>query len=77
MVAEKGSLLVGAEPIDPLNRLGIVSDQQLPFWGWGTMPDQYGRRRADDGMSEVPKRPKTVLADLLSILPPGGGPQAS
>lgn len=67
---------VGAERIDPLHQLGIVPDQPLAFWGWGTMPDQYGRRWAeDDGMSEVPKRPKTVLADLPPILP-WWGPQA-
>ncbi|HRO31662.1 UPF0158 family protein, partial [Citricoccus sp.] len=30
----------------------------LPYFGWGTIPDQYGRRWAqDDGEGRVPRRP--------------------
>lgn len=34
--------------IDPLDALGIVPAKPLPFWGWGQLPDQYGRRWVDD-----------------------------
>lgn len=33
---------------DPLEELGIVPDVPLPRWGWGNLPDQYGRRWAED-----------------------------
>jgi len=35
---------VGPSRIDPIEQLGIVPDQPLPYWGWGDIPDQYGRR---------------------------------
>lgn len=28
--------------------LGVLPDQPMPYWGWGAIPDQYGRRWADD-----------------------------
>jgi hypothetical protein len=44
--------------IDPLEALGIIPDRPLPCWGWGSIPDQYGRRRdGDDGESEMPPNP--------------------
>lgn len=50
--------VIGEEKIDPLEMLGIRPSTPLPYWGWGSMPDQYGRRWAnDDGESRVPKRP--------------------
>jgi hypothetical protein len=30
--------------IDPLEVLGDVPDQPTAYWGWGSIPDQYGRR---------------------------------
>jgi hypothetical protein len=30
--------------IDPTAALGVVPTRPLPYWGWGTIPDQYGRR---------------------------------
>jgi hypothetical protein len=37
----------------------------LSYWGWGDLPDQYGRRwDNDDGGSPEPKRPVRLLADL-------------
>jgi hypothetical protein len=61
---------VGGEKIDPANRLGIVPAQPLPYWGWGELPDQYGRRWADDdGSSRPPKAPKNPLRDLPPLLP--------
>ncbi|MGO1853503.1 MAG: IS1096 element passenger TnpR family protein [Microbacteriaceae bacterium] len=45
--------------IDPEQELGIRSSVPLPFWGWGTIPDQYGRRwEGDDGEAETPSRPR-------------------
>jgi hypothetical protein len=64
---------VEAERVDPLEELGILPDRPLPRWGWGTIPDQYGRRwNDDDGGSPVPKSPDG-LTDLPPILP-GWGP---
>lgn len=58
---------VGARRIDPLDQLGIVPTKPLPYWGWGDLPDQYGRRFAgDDGESPVPPNPRrTDLPKLL------------
>lgn len=51
--------------IDPLETLGIVPDRPLPYWGWGSIPDQYGRRwDGDDGESELSADPG--LEDLPS-----------
>ena len=49
--------------IDPLESLGIVPGRPLPYWGWGDIPDQYGRAwDGDDGESPKPRDPK--LRDL-------------
>ena len=57
---------VGEQRIDPLESLGIVPDSPQPYWGWGQIPDQYGRRWADDdGESEPPPNPgRTDLPPL-------------
>lgn len=53
---------VAAERIDPLDQLGIVPDVPLPYWGWGEIPDQCGRRwDGDDGEARPPKRPAQPL----------------
>jgi hypothetical protein len=45
--------------IDPLESLGIVPERPLPHWGWGDIPDQYGRGwDGDDGESPMPRDPK-------------------
>lgn len=50
--------VVGERKIDPLDELGMVPDKPLPYWGWGNIPDQYGRTWAgDDGQTPWPKRP--------------------
>lgn len=50
--------VVGDTKIDPEETLGIKPRKPLPHWGWGTIPDQYGRRWADDdGHSRIPSRP--------------------
>jgi hypothetical protein len=52
---------VGESRIDPLETLGIAPDRPLPYWGWGQIPDQYGRRwDEDDGESPPPPDPGEV-----------------
>lgn len=62
---------VGTERIDPLETLGFAARQPTPYWGWGTIPDQYGRTSDDD---EHPLSPDPQLTDLPP-LQPGWGPQ--
>lgn len=56
---------VGDERVDPANQLGIVPAQPLAYFGWGTIPDQYGRIVGDDDEGQA-------IADdpKLSDLPP-------
>jgi hypothetical protein len=50
--------LIGDDLVDPIEVLGIRPTAPLPYWGWGSIPDQYGRRWADDDrQGPVPKRP--------------------
>lgn len=59
---------VATERIDPLSTLGIIPDVPLPYWGWGQIPDQYGRHfDADDGESALPPNPDAT--DLPAIHP--------
>lgn len=61
---------VAQQRIDPLQELGEVPDHPVPYWGWGSLPDQYARRwDGDDGESPMPKRPARGLSDLPTILP--------
>jgi hypothetical protein len=62
--------VVGEEKIDPVEVLGKRPDAPLPFGGWGTIPDQYGRRwAADDGESPPPRRPDQPHPMLLGAWP--------
>ena len=64
---------VGDRWIDPVDELGFVPEAPLPYWGWGEIPDQYGRRwESDDGESKAPPDPK--LTDLPPLRP-GWGPR--
>lgn len=50
--------VLGEQKIDPVEVLGIRPGTPLSYFGWGTIPDQYGRRWAqDDGEGRVPRRP--------------------
>jgi hypothetical protein len=52
----------------------VVPDRPLPCWGWGDIPDQYGRGwNGDDGSAPPPPAPDG-LSDLPPILP-WWGPQ--
>jgi pRiA4b ORF-3-like protein len=59
---------VGPRRIDPAEQLGIVPTVPLPYWGWGDLPDQYGRRfDGDDGETRTPHNPNRT--DLPPIGP--------
>ncbi len=59
---------VGDRRIDPHETIGIVPDHPMPYWGWGDLPDQYGRRwDNDDGESRLPHDPRG--SDLPTIGP--------
>jgi hypothetical protein len=38
--------------VDPEEEAGIVPSEILPIFGWGTIPDQYGRLSPDDDQNE-------------------------
>ncbi|MGH3354804.1 MAG: hypothetical protein ACRDOJ_02840, partial [Nocardioidaceae bacterium] len=62
--------VVGEEKVDPVEVLGVRPDVPLPYWGWGSIPDQYGRRWADDdGQSRTPRRPSRPHPMLLHAWP--------
>jgi hypothetical protein len=75
---------VGQARIDPATELGINPTEPLPYWGWGMIPDQYGRRQGvkiqmpstrwadDDGERDEP--PNLGTSDLPP-LQPGWGAQ--
>ncbi|MDQ2851332.1 MAG: UPF0158 family protein [Actinomycetota bacterium] len=51
--------VVDTDKVDPMAVLGIRPNVPLAYWGWGSIPDQYGRRwSTDDGEGRVPKRPE-------------------
>ena len=65
--------VVAEAKVDPVEVLGIRPDAPLPYWGWGTIPDQYGRRWAsDDGEGPPPGRPQQPHPMLLHAWPAPG-----
>ena len=65
---------VAPDRVDPEEVLGFVPGTPVPYFGWGALPDQYGRRwEDDDGEDPVPPDPE--LADLPPLRP-DWGPQA-
>lgn len=62
--------LVAEEKVDPLDVLGIRPDAPQPYWGWGSIPDQYGRRwDGDDGERQPPRRPSQPHPMLMHAWP--------
>lgn len=60
---------VGHERVDPEQVYGITPNRPVPYWGWGSLPDQYGRRFAeDDGEGPIPPDPDGC--DLPTFFPP-------
>ena len=41
--------VVESEKADPEEEYGLVPTGPVAIWGWGSIPDQYGRRRFDGG----------------------------
>jgi len=57
--------------INPLDALGVVPDAPMPFFGWGSIPDQYGRAWAkEDDAAAAALDPK--LTDLPPLRPNWG-----
>jgi hypothetical protein len=64
---------IAEEKIDPVDALGMRPETPLPYWGWGALPDQYGRRWAsDDGESQPPRKPTQPHPMLLHAWPGRG-----
>jgi hypothetical protein len=40
--------VVEAQKVDPQEVYGLLPPAPVAFWGWGSIPDQYGRRSFDD-----------------------------
>lgn len=63
--------VVGQEKVDPVQVLGVRPEAPLPYWGWGDIPDQYGRRWAgDDGEGRAPRKPDRAHPMLVHAWPP-------
>ncbi len=59
---------VAPQKIDPESVFGEAPDAPTAYFGWGDLPDQYGRRwSTDDGEGGVPPDPRG--ADLPPLLP--------
>ena len=59
---------VGEEKVDPTEVYGEAPDRPVPYFGWGAIPDQYGRRwDGDDGESPPPPQPDPPLSDLPDL----------
>jgi len=41
-----------ADKVDPVDEYGPVPAGPVAIWGWGSIPDQYGRRSLDDDGDE-------------------------
>ena len=62
---------VAEASIDPRDALGVVPNAPLPYFGWGNIPDQYGRAWAgEDAQSPIPLDPE--LRDLPPLRPGWG-----
>ena len=67
---------VARERIDPVEELGTLPDRPLAYFGWGDLPDQYGRRwDGDDGEEPEPANPG--LRNLPPLRPHWGQPARS
>ena len=59
--------------IDPHDIVGPVPNAPLPYFGWGNIPDQYGRAWAEEDV-EAPRMLDPELTDLPPLRP-GWGPK--
>jgi len=60
---------VRPERVDPEKVSGITPNRPFPYWGWGSPPDQHGRRFAEDS-GEGPISPDPGGRDLPTFFPP-------
>ena len=44
--------VVEREKADPVEEYGALPDRPVAIWGWGSIPDQYGRRRFEEEEEE-------------------------
>lgn len=44
--------VVEREKADPVEEYGAVPDRPVAIWGWGSIPDQYGRRSFEEEEEE-------------------------
>ena len=56
---------VGEERIDPLEDVGVTPREPLPYFGWGAIPDQYGRDSSDDDAVPLPDPERGDLPPLI------------
>lgn len=59
---------VEPQRVDPYETLGAEADLPTPYWGWGSIPDQYGRRTEDDDGSDDPLPPDPGYESLPPLL---------
>ncbi len=63
---------VGEALIDPLEAVGLDATAlpaPVPYWGWGSIPDQYGRRWNEDGDDGEALPPNPRRTDLPPLRP--------
>ncbi|MGH8916051.1 MAG: hypothetical protein ACRDZM_16260 [Acidimicrobiia bacterium] len=53
----------------PESEVGTVPDLPTAYFGWGILPDQYGRRWSDDDGGEGPLPSDPRGNDLPPLLP--------
>jgi hypothetical protein len=64
---------VGPDLVGPEEVYGEEPDAPAVYFGWGTIPDQHGRRWADDdGYETPPPQPEPPTSDLPPVLPHWG-----
>jgi hypothetical protein len=54
------------DDFDPHDAVAIPTDRPAPYWGWGIIPDQYGRLWREDDGETVPPAPPAEMTDTGS-----------
>lgn len=62
---------VESSRVDPFEELGFEPTKPLPHWGWGSIPDQYGRDHDEDD-GETRPGPDPGWKDLPPLHPHWG-----
>lgn len=63
---------VAPNRVDPYEALGVEPARPTVAFGWGDLPDQYGRRFAADDGGPLPDQPDPPTSDLPPLLPHWG-----